>query len=393
MESRTERARARWIRLAVLVGVLAFSTIMGLLHISKSTSFVPVGVDALCPFGGIEALWAFIADGFLIKRIAFSSMVLLIATLLVAVFAGRAFCGQLCPLGALQELFGRLGSRLGISRRELPQPLDRAARLLKYLVLIVITGATWMLGTLVIRPYDPWAAYHHLTSPELFTEFAVGAIILGIAVFGSLVYNRFFCRYVCPMGAFLGIISRFSWLKVRRVEDICTDCGRCDTACPVGIDVSCASCVDSSECIACSECVNSCPQPGALTVSDRKGMTITPLTLTLATVVIFFGVLAVSTAAGVFEWEKPTPGSEMRRIEQSGGIFDTSVIKGSTTMNQIAEGTGIPADTLAQTFGLNSADMDTPLKEVKAVYGFSMWDVRAFVAAQLGLPAPEQEAH
>ncbi len=210
---------------------------------------------------------------------------------------------------------------------------------------------------------------------------------------GSLVYERFFCRYACPMGAFLGLVSRFSWFKVRRSEELCTDCGLCDTACPVGIDVSCASCVDSAECISCGECVNACTRHGALSISDRAGRAITPLTLTLATVVVFFGVIGISTAAGTFEWEQPSPASEMRRVEQEGGAFDTQVIKGSTTMNQVAEGTGISADTLAEAFGLSPADMDAPLKDVKTAYGFSMYDVRAFVAEQLGLPAPAQDSH
>lgn len=388
----TARRNARLVRYSVLAGVLALSTVLGLLHMSNSSTFVPVGVDALCPFGGVEALWAFIAQGTVLKRLAFSSIVLLVATVGTALVMGRAFCGQLCPLGTLQELFGRLGRKLGIARATMPAPLDTGARFIKYAVLAIATIGTWVAGSLVFRPLDPWAAYHHLTSPELWTEFSVGAIVLALTVGGSLIYERFFCRYACPMGALLGLLSRFSWFKVRRTADSCTDCGSCDAACPVGLDVSCAGDVTTPECIACGECVTSCPRPGALAFSDKSGRTISPLVVTLATAAVFFGVIGIATAADAFEWSKPTVAGEMQRSIESGSeTFDTTVIKGSTTMNQIAEGTGIPVQTLAQTFGVSSADLDTPLKDLKDAGGFTMNDVRAYVADYLGVPAPEHE--
>ncbi len=373
----------------MLGGVLALSTTLGLLHASKALPFVPVGVDALCPFGGLETLWAFLAQGTLLKRIAFSSIVLLVATLGVALVMGRAFCGQICPLGTLQELAGRLGRKLGITRSNMPQPLDTGARLLKYAVLAIATVGTWMAGVLIFRPLDPWVAYHHLTSPELWTEFSLGAIVLAISIGGSLIYERFFCRYACPMGALLGLSSRFSWFKIRRTADACTDCGSCDTACPVGIDVAGAADVTTPECIACGECVTACPRPGALSFADKAGRTVSPLVVTLATAAVFFGVIGIATAADAFDWSQPSVAGEMRRsTEEGGGTFDTTVIKGSTTMSQIAEGTGIPAETLAQTFGLSQADMDLPLKDIKDVYGFTMMDVRTYVADYLGVEPP-----
>lgn len=377
------------------MGVLLTSTVLGLLHGSKAQFFLPVSVDALCPFGGIETLWSYLATGVMLKRIAFSSIVLLAATFIVALIAGRAFCGQVCPLGALQELAGRIGRRFGWTRMNPPAPLDRAARMLKYATLVVATAATWMLGTLVFRLYDPWAAYHHLTSAELFTEFGIGAAVLGVSLAGSLVYERFFCRYACPMGAGLALIGPLSWFKVRRTESNCTDCGRCTPVCPVGIDVATSATVSSTECISCGECVSSCAVPGALAFADRSGRTLSPLAVTFFTLAVFFGVVGVTTAAGWFDWTMPTLAGEIQRAASGGAPVDISVIKGYMSMSQIAEATGIPANELQEAFAVPDEGMDVALRDAKTSLGFSMNDVRAYVATRIGapLPSPEEEEH
>jgi ferredoxin len=361
MSSPRTHKTARVVRLTALVIVLGLSTALGLLHSSESHIFVPVSVCALCPFGGIETLWSYLATGAILQRIAFSSLVLLGSTVVVALIAGRAFCGQVCPLGTLQELVGRIGRRFGWTRTNPPAPIDRVARLLKYVVLVVATAATWWLGTLVFRPYDPWAAYHHVTSTELFTEFGIGGAILGVSLAGSLIYQRFFCRYACPMGAGLALLAPLSWFKVRRTEASCTDCRQCSTICPVGIDVSGASTVDSTECISCGECVTACTVPNTLAIADRTGRTLPPLVLTIFTLAVFFGVVGIATAVDSFDWTIPTLAGEVQRAQEGGAPVDTSVIKGSMSMNQTADATGIPATELQQVFGLPDDAMDLAL--------------------------------
>lgn len=386
LSDRRDRKRARIIRLSVLVAILALSTTLGLLHANKGAAWLPVGVDALCPFGGIETLWAFLADGALIKRVALSSIVLLAGTVGVALVMGRAFCGQICPLGTIQELFARLGRKLLGRRLTMPAVLDRPARYLKYLVLVGVTLWTWVAAELVIRAYDPWAAYHHLTSAELLTEFSIGFVILLVALAGSLLYDRFFCKYACPMGAFLAVFNRVSMFRVARDQDACVDCGACDKACPANLPVATCDSVDSAECIACSECVTACPAPGALSIASRNGRTMRPLSLTLIAVSVFFGVAAISAALGWFELTQPTFAGEVQKAIESGQGVDTSTIKGSTSMQEIADTTGIPAEELRSAFGITAAEMALPLKEVKGTYGFTMEDVRAYVDEALATP-------
>jgi len=168
---RAAQKRSRAIRLGVLGAILVAITAIGVIH--QYGDIKIVGVDALCPFGGIETLWSLIAGGTLIQRISASSVILLGVTLVIAVVFRRSFCGYLCPLGALQEFFGKIGKAIWPRNRPvMPAAIDKPARLLKYGILVFFTVWTWQAATLVIRPYDPWVAWMHLTSAEVFAEFS-----------------------------------------------------------------------------------------------------------------------------------------------------------------------------------------------------------------------------
>jgi polyferredoxin len=231
-QRKTDRRKFKTARWVVLGVVLLISTVIGLLH-QKAPGLRLVGVDALCPFGGVESLWALLASGGMLKKIAGGSFILLIASVGLNLLFGRAFCGQFCPLGTLQEIFGTLRTPFSMKRLEIPRAVDVPARFLKYLVFGVFAWLAWLTGTLAIRPYDPWVAYHHLTSPELLTNFGIGAAILGVSLVGSFVYDRFFCKYLCPMGAFLGLFNKLGRFQVTRHADACIDCGASSERCRV----------------------------------------------------------------------------------------------------------------------------------------------------------------
>lgn len=402
------RRRSRLLRWAVLLGVLGLSTLIGVMHQKPElfgTYLRTVPVDALCPFGGVESLWAMVFFGATLKRVALSSFILLAVTIGVALVMGRSFCGQFCPLGTLQEFFARIGGRLFKKRPVVPAVIDGPARYLKYAVLAVFTWWTWIAGELVMRAYDPWAAYHHITSAELLTDFGIGAGVLALAIGGSVVYDRFFCKYLCPMGALLGIFQRLSWMKVVRTPSACIDCGACDKACPVNIEVATAGTVASAECLACGECVNACPAEGALGFASRDGRTMAPTAVTLGTLAAFAAVVGLTTLTGQFEWTKPSlaeAGTAGAAAAEDCGAaaspaaaaptatvpaFDAAAIKGQNSFNEIAEATGIPLEELLAAFGVAASDADTPLSEAKSTYGFGVGNVRDYVEWRVGVQA------
>ena len=386
------RKASRVLRWAVLGTVLVAVTVISVLH-QKLGIAKPVGVDALCPFGGLETLGSLLSDGTLIKKVALSSVLLLGVTIVTELVFRRAFCGRICPLGFLQELFGGLGRRIFKHRPELPAALDRPARYLKYVVLAALLYLSWSTASLVIRPYDPWVAYNHLTSAELFTENAVGLGILVTALIGSLVYDRFFCKYACPMGAFLGLISRFSLFKVTRNAESCIDCKLCDKACPTNVRVSEITRMNSAECIDCAECVAACPVRDTLAVQGPGARALAPVKAGVFALGTFAILVAAATATGYFEWTVPTLGEQIERASGEGveatadAVFDTALIKGSTTMGEVVDASGIPASVFTYVYAVPASEQDRQLKELKETYGCSPGEVRAFVEAYWDDPA------
>ena len=390
---RTAQRRNRAVRLTVLTIGLAIITFLGWAHQSGALGKV-AGVDALCPFGGIETLWALIMSATFLQRVAASSVVLLVIVLVIALVFRRSFCGYICPFGALQEWFGKIGGAIWKKGRPvMPLWLDRPARYLKYVVLAVFAGLSWYTASLAIRPYDPWVAYMHLSSSDLWgaitTEFAIGFVVLGVSLVGSIVYDRFFCKYLCPMGAILAITSPLSVFKVRRNADTCTNCKACDKACPVNVKVSTVETVKDPECIDCSLCVEACPVQDTLAVAgpkkkDGKRVTLGTLAVLGSVIAIIAVGIGVTTATGTFAWKTPSLAEAAPGTIVSPENFDVETIKGSTTFIEASKATGIPAAVWIAKWGITEEQMADKIGETLSAKGFDVEeDVRAWVTEQL----------
>jgi spermidine synthase len=154
---------------------------------------------------------------------------------LTALLFGPIWCGLLCPFGALQELLSRAGRWLGL--RSYPdRRVDQAARYVKYLLLALMLTAVWITGDTLWAALDPMQ--------QIFGGRIGGWMLLlaGAALLGSLVYVRFWCRYFCPLGAFLALGNKVALLGrhapkrrfkhcdlgVQHEYDLdCIRCGRC----------------------------------------------------------------------------------------------------------------------------------------------------------------------
>ena len=349
--------RNRSLRFSILVFVLVLTTVMGLMH-TFGKKFRIASIDSFCPFGGLESIYGYFQDGTFLKRTNFNDLLLLIIVTVLALVFRRTFCGNICPLGTLQELFGKLRGFFIKKRLVIPVQIDRALRYLKYVVLVVVLGATWKLGVLVIRPYDPWPAYHHLYSEDLLEEFPIGLAVLAVTLIGSFLYDRFFCKYLCPMGAFLGIVGKIGFFRVRRNSETCINCKLCSKACPVNIDVAVADDVKTAECLNCNECVNVCPVENTLTISGKKKGRIGSLSFTTVTFIAILAVVGVSTVSGSFIWLMPSLG-----YEGSLADFDPDDIRGKYTFEEVSQATGIPAEVLKSKFELTDDEYVHPIKE------------------------------
>ncbi len=168
-------------------------------------------------------------------------------------FWGRGpFCGWLCPFGALQELSNRAGRLLKIPQLKIPWGVHERLWPIKYIVFLGLFGVS--LGSLAyaellaeIEPFKT-AIVLRFVRDWGFVVFAVALIVAGLFV------ERFFCRYLCPLGAALAIPGRmrmFDWLK--RYRECGNPCMRCFNECPVEA-IHPEGHINPNECISCLHC-------------------------------------------------------------------------------------------------------------------------------------------
>jgi len=302
MKKQTIIRITRW---TILLSILVLTSVMGRMH--QIIKLYPP-IDAFCPFGGLESLWALFRYQVLLKKIAWSSVILLFTSVGTALIFRRSFCGNICPLGFLQELFGLTGQKFLKKRYNLPRKADQILRYMKYVVLVTFLALSWKTLTLVISPYDPWVAFHHIGSDELLTKNLIGAIVLFSSLGLGIFTDRPFCRYLCPMGGFLGIISKIGFVRIKRDKDTCINCRICDEVCPAALDVSQKIETKSAECLSCSECINSCPVDETLYYStpEKFNKPVKVSTLLSGTLFIFIAVISLTTASKQFIWKADT---------------------------------------------------------------------------------------
>ncbi len=263
--SKSNRLRG-WVQLFFFALIALISINHTLAEKGRGISFLSsASLHALCPFGGVVSVYQFITTGTFVQKVHQSSLVLMVIGLVLALFAGPAFCGWVCPLGTFQEWIGKAGKKL-VRKRDnhfIPARADRVLRYLRYGVLIWVVYMTSRSMRLVFADYDPYHALFNFWSSEA----AVGGlIVLGITILLSLFIERPWCKYACPYGAFLGIFNLFRVARLRRNAPTCIDCKACDKACPMNIQVSTAGVVRNHQCISCMECTSSarCPIPATV---------------------------------------------------------------------------------------------------------------------------------
>jgi len=336
------------------------------LHQVKGGGVAP-SIHALCPYGGLETLYLLVFGGTFLQKIFSGTMILLVITLVLALVFRRGFCGLICPFGALQEFFGIIGKKIFHKRFIMPSKVDKPLRYFKYVVLVVAVYFAWKTVGLWMDPYDPWAAYGHISAgfTSLTTEYLIGTIVLIFILIGSILYDRFFCKYLCPMGAVYGLISKISPSKIVRDKDACINCNLCSKSCPMNIDVAKAYKVSSAECISCQSCVLSCPKKGALEYKTGK-KTLKTLTVIILVIGIFFTGVFISKTVGVFEViPKKITGESKINVEE---------IKGYMKIKDVSIGTKIELKEVYKKLGIpDSVKEDTKLKDVKNfVEGFEV---------------------
>ena len=238
------------------------------------------------------------------SRIFLAGSALALIPVLLGLMAGRAWCGWLCPLGTLLDVFSLSGWRQALQGSAVNERQAQwdALRSLKYglllttlfaaflgnLTLLIFDPLTLLLRSLTaslwpmldqvltalemalyrlpllsepVAQFDAWIRPRLLPAEPLHYRAAwlFAAVFLGIILL-NLLAPRFWCRYVCPLGALMGLLAKFSLLR-RRVTSDCKTCTLCTRACPTGaIDPTKGYASDPGECTLCLDCLEACPR-------------------------------------------------------------------------------------------------------------------------------------
>ena len=262
------RSRTQLLRRLTQTGFGLFIVVSSIRHYLVTTEHV-ASIDAYCPFGGIATLWRWLSTGGLyVQKTHQSNLVLLLGLIAGVILAGGAFCGWICPFGALQDLLEWIRKKLRLPSLRVPARLDRVLTYGRYVTLGVILYATIATVKLWFADWDPYRTIFSLgwlfefNLAEHWLAYTVALVIL----IGAFLIPRFWCRYLCPLGGAISLLGNFSLLRIRRDEASCMGCGVCNVPCPVKIDVAQADPAVSADCIGCLECVEACPREGALSV-------------------------------------------------------------------------------------------------------------------------------
>jgi len=203
----------------------------------------------------------------------FKGLALGLFTVVVTALLGRVFCGWFCPLGTLQQAVGWVASRRRPLQARLGANRHRPSQGFKVLLLVAFLAAS-ALGVVQIGLLDPLVlltravdlvvvpladrAAGVLFSAPRVTLTAVGVVSVLVAIFAAAAWRpRFFCRFVCPTGALLSLLSRWAPARVGRYGATCTSCGLCDRDCEGACDP--AGRIRTAECLVCWNCVADCP--------------------------------------------------------------------------------------------------------------------------------------
>ncbi|HEX3987358.1 MAG TPA: 4Fe-4S binding protein [Acidobacteriaceae bacterium] len=278
----------------------------------------PAGVEGWLPIAGLMNLKYLILTRH-VSPIHPAAMFLLIAFLLMSLFLKKAFCSWLCPVGTLSEYLWKMGRRLFGRNLTPPRWLDRTLRSLKYILLAFFVGVIGSMSAEALAGFmlTPYGLIADVKMLDFFRTLTLtGVIVLGVLAGLSLLIQNFWCRYLCPYGALMGLVSLLSPTKIRRDAEACIDCGKCSKACPGHLQVDQLIQIRSVECSACLACVAACPvenalqfalppQKAALPAERWRGRVLRPGTVAAMIAIFFFGLVLFARMTG--HWRTPIP--------------------------------------------------------------------------------------
>ena len=238
--------------------------------------FVMMPGAFMAAFSGVKSIFLAVSEGGVLELSSFIKALLGLCGFTI-VF-GRFFCGFACAFGSLGDLVYWLSGLIQkkiLKRRkqiQIPAKYSPVLQLIKYVLLaaIVTTCALGIYAKLNRFNWNPWSVFSFFTALQFsLNGYVIGGILLVAIIAGMACKERFFCQFLCPMGAVFALLPQLPFSALQRDADNCIKgCQACKNKCPVDIKLE-KDGFKNGECIACEQCTQVCPKAN-LTRWDRK---------------------------------------------------------------------------------------------------------------------------
>lgn len=217
----------QWIDVGVLLGALSLGSWLAVKKRTRKGVFALMVFSLLyfgfykrgcvCPIGSIQNVTLSLFNSN--YAVPITVLIFFLAPLAFALFFGRVFCASVCALGAIQDL-------VIFKPITLPRKLTIGLSMIPYAYLgVAILFAATNTGLVICR-YDPFIGFFRLSGNAPYLYLGAGFLLTGLFI------ARPYCRFFCPYGVLLGLMSRFSWRHLRITPTECVNCRLCENSCP-----------------------------------------------------------------------------------------------------------------------------------------------------------------
>jgi len=278
----------------------------------------PAGVEGWLPIEGMMQFKYVAATGEF-PRLHPAAFFLFVVFAFSSLLFRKSFCGWLCPVGTVSEYLWKFGRWIFGRNFSLPRWIDLPLRSLKYLLLSFFVYAVTSMSAAAIADFvgSPYGLVVDVRMLNFFRFAGVATIyVVGGLALASIFVQNFWCRYLCPYGGLMGLISLLSPARIIRNESACIDCAKCAKACPAALPVDRLVQIRSAECMACLECVAVCPAKDALSLQlvmlPKVRHQIPAWKIAAGVAVIFFGLVGYAKLTD--HWQTNLPKEVFLRL-------------------------------------------------------------------------------
>ncbi|MHC0036171.1 4Fe-4S binding protein [Pseudoneobacillus sp. C159] len=293
-----KRKPVQYVRMGVQIAFSLFLVYVGYRFYQFYNHFASIGlepyvekppaVEGFLPISALVALKVWLLAGEF-DRIHPAGLLLFTFFVGSGILFRKTFCSWICPIGTISEWIAKLGKMIFRRNFDIPKWLTWLLLPLKYFLL-------YFFAKMIIFDMPLYFAWDFLQSPYnkvsdvkmLLFFLQLGGLTLKVILIVfilSLFFPNFWCRFLCPYGAMIGLGSVFGVTKIKRNRETCIDCQACTRVCPQRIRVHEKKAVLTPDCTACMSCVEACP------VKDTLNMTVATKKVNKWLIpVVFFGL-------------------------------------------------------------------------------------------------------